>query len=157
MEFVTSIAIPVAAIGSGLMAGVFLTFSSFVMRALGQVPTAAGMEVMKAINVTVINTSFMAGFLGTAALCGLLVIGALLGIIDGGPQLIAGCLLYLVGTFGVTIAFNVPRNDHLDGLETGTSEADAYWQTYQREWTWWNHCRTVCSLLAAGLLTSAIS
>lgn len=156
MEVVTSIAVPVAAIGSGLMAGVFLTFSSFVMRALGQVPSAAGMEVMKAINVTVINGTFMAGFLGTAALCGLLVVGALLGIIDGGLMLMVGCLFYLIGTFGVTIAFNVPRNERLANLSAEAMDGVTYWERYQREWTGWNHCRTLCSLLAAVLLTMAL-
>ena len=58
-----------AAIGCGLVAGIFFAFSSFVMAALGRLPSDHGIAAMNAINVTVINPMFFLAFFGTAALC----------------------------------------------------------------------------------------
>ena len=55
-------------VGAGLIAGVFLAFSSFVMRALARVRPANGAEAMQQINVTVINPVFLGTFMGAAAL-----------------------------------------------------------------------------------------
>src|SRR5262250_333720 len=62
-----------AAIGSGIVAGVFFAFSSFVMAALGRISPAQAVAAMNSINVTVINPSFMTAFVGTGVLC--LVVG----------------------------------------------------------------------------------
>ncbi len=100
-----------AAVGSGLVAGIFYAFSSFVMGALGRVPPAHGIEAMQAINVVVINRSFMLAFFGTAILCCALLVAAYLRWNEGsGKLLLLGSLFYLVGTIGVTMAFNVPLN-----------------------------------------------
>src|SRR3990170_8079562 len=64
--FVTTFA---AAVGSGVVGGIFYAFSSFVMAALGRLAPAQGADAMKAINVTVINPVFMLAFLGTAIVC----------------------------------------------------------------------------------------
>ena len=44
---------------------------------------------------------------------------------------------------------NVPRNDALLKLDPGTAEAAAYWPSYVREWTMWNHVRMVASAASA--------
>jgi len=49
----------VAALGSGLMAGAFFAFSTFVMKALARLPAAAGIAAMQWINVAVINPLFL--------------------------------------------------------------------------------------------------
>src|SRR3981081_1077061 len=88
-----------SALGSGLMAGVFFAFSTFVMKALARLPAAQGIAAMQSINVAVINPLFMTAFLGTAAGCVLLVVSALMsGRRPGVVYLLAGALLYLVGT-----------------------------------------------------------
>jgi uncharacterized membrane protein len=55
-----------SALGSGLMAGVFFAFSTFVMRALARRPFAEGIEAMQEINRTVLNPWFLGVFFGTA-------------------------------------------------------------------------------------------
>jgi len=67
-----------AAIGSGLIAGVFFAFSSFVMPALRRLPAAQGVAAMQSINIMVLNPMFLGVFLGTAIGCLLLVVIALL-------------------------------------------------------------------------------
>ncbi|MDP1910032.1 MAG: hypothetical protein Q8K85_17170, partial [Hyphomicrobium sp.] len=49
-----------AALGSGIVAGIFFAFSTFIMQALGRVAPAAGIAAMQAINITVINPLFFA-------------------------------------------------------------------------------------------------
>jgi uncharacterized membrane protein len=57
----------VAALGCGLIAGVFFAFSTFVMSALARLQPAQGIAAFQAINITVYNPWFMGTFLGTAA------------------------------------------------------------------------------------------
>jgi uncharacterized membrane protein len=106
----------VAALSCALVAGIFFAFSNFVMRALFRVP--GGMAAMQAINVTVLNPLFLALFFGTAAACALLAV-----LSWNRPLAIGGALLYLLGTFGVTIVFNVPRNKALARLDAADSVA----------------------------------
>src|SRR5947199_3675360 len=66
----------VAALGSGLVAGIFFAFSNFVMKALGCVPPAQGIAAMQSINVVVLNRWFFAVFFGSAVFCLVLPIGS---------------------------------------------------------------------------------
>jgi uncharacterized membrane protein len=67
----------VAALGCGLMAGVFFAFSAFVMKALSRLPPAEGIAAMQCINVAVINPLFLGVFIGTGATCVVVMIIAL--------------------------------------------------------------------------------
>ncbi|MFJ7333906.1 DUF1772 domain-containing protein [Streptomyces sp. NPDC101116] len=137
-------------LGTGLVAGVFCGFSTFVMRGLGMLPPAQGVAAMKAINVAAVTPPFMLVFLGSAALCAVIaVVTFVLWPDEGTVELLVGSALYLFGSFGLTMVANVPRNDELAGLDPDTPEAAAYWQVYLREWTLWNHVRTVASAGAA--------
>ncbi|QWB26312.1 MULTISPECIES: DUF1772 domain-containing protein [Streptomyces] len=137
-------------LGTGLVAGVFCGFSTFVMRGLATLPPAQGVAAMNAINVAAVTPPFMVVFLGSAVLCAVIaVVTFVLWPEEGTVELLVGSALYLVGSFGLTMVANVPRNDALAKLEPGTSEAAAYWPAYVREWTMWNHVRTVASAGAA--------
>lgn len=63
----------------------------------------------------------------------------------------------MIGSFGVTAAFNVPRNERLAPLAPDSAEAADYWPRYVREWLWWNHVRTVASLAAAACAAAALA
>ena len=92
------------------MAGTFFAFSTFVMRALARLPPAQGIAAMQSINIVVINPLFMAGFIGTAAVSVALAAASLVRWGDSAEAYaLAGSLLYVVGTFGVTIAFKATR------------------------------------------------
>jgi uncharacterized membrane protein len=133
-------------LGTGLVAGVFCGFSTFVMRGLAALPPAQGVAAMNAINVTAVMPAFMLVFVGSAVLCAVLaVVTFVLWPDDGRVELLVGSALYLFGSFGVTMVANVPRNDALLKLDPGTPEAAAYWPSYIREWTFWNHVRMVAS------------
>ncbi len=148
--------VPVTALGCAVVGGVFFAFSTFVMKALGGLPPAQGMAAMQSINVTVINPLFMSAFLGTA-LASLLVIGLSLPAWNrpGVIWCILGGALYIIGTFGVTMAFNVPRNNALAALDPASAGAAKLWADYLTGWTAWNHVRIIASLAAAGTLIIA--
>jgi len=147
-----------AALGCGLMAGLFFAFSSFVMNALGRIPASAGIAAMQSINVTVLNPVFLTVFLGAAALSLLLACFALLRWQHpGSAWLLAGAVLYLAGGFLVTAACNVPLNNKLAGLDPLNPQSLSFWREYVARWSAWNHVRTVACLLAAAAFSMGLS
>lgn len=124
-----------SAVGCGLVAGIFFTFSTFVMRALAQLKPDKGIAAMQAIDITVINPWFMTAFLGTGVACLFLAIASLLNWhFPDAAYLLIGSLFYLFSTVGVTIAFNVPLNDALAIVKAESIEG-ALWATYLTDWT----------------------
>nr|WP_230843712.1 anthrone oxygenase family protein [Gloeobacter morelensis] len=146
-----------SALGCGLIAGVFFAFSAFVMNTLARLRPAQGIAAMQSINITVINPLFVMAFFGTAAACMLLAVFALLGWHQpGAGYVLTGSLLYLVGTFLVTIVFNVPLNEALAVVEPGSTAGESLWAKYFANWTLWNHIRTAAALAATAALTIAL-
>ncbi len=146
-----------AALGCGLVGGMFFAFSTFIMKALNRLPPAQGIAAMQSINVTVINPLFMTAFFGTAAACAILTISSLLSWHRAGNTfLLVGCLLYLFGSILVTFAFNVPRNDALAAVDPASAEGARLWAGYVPGWTVWNHVRTAAALAAAAALSIAL-
>ena len=71
-------------------------------------------------------------------------------------HLLAGALLYLAGSFLVTIVFNVPRNDALAAVDPSSAAGTTLWASYLTAWTAWNHVRTAAALAAAAALSIAL-
>lgn len=148
----------VAALGCGLVAGVFFAFSTFVMPAFARLQPPQGIAAMQSINITAINPLFMIALLGTAFACLFLVVSVLFKWHQPSAlHLLAGSLLYLVGAIGVTIAFNVPLNYDLAIVKPDSSEGATLWATYLTDWTFWNHVRTIAAIAAAALFTISLS
>jgi uncharacterized membrane protein len=146
-----------AALGSGLMAGLFFIFSVTVMDALGRLPPAQGIAAMQSINVVILNPIFFAVFFGTAALCLVLAVWSVLAWqAPGSAWLLVGSILYVVGAIVVTMAFNVPMNDTLAAIDPASGEGARVWAGYLTGWTRWNHVRTVACLAATAALIMAL-
>ncbi len=139
-------------LGSATIGGVFFAFSTFVMRALRRLPAAQGMGAMQSINIAVINPIFLGVFMGTGAICLMLAVASWFGPHAGALARTLAAALYLVGSVGVTMAFNVPLNNQLASLDLAAPDAEERWSRYVMAWTRWNHVRTVASVAAAGLL-----
>jgi uncharacterized membrane protein len=147
----------VAALGCGVVAGVFFAFSAFVMKALGGLPAERAVDAMQKINAAAPTLAFMVVLFGTALACGVLVLWALFA--GGGPStgyLLVGGSLYLVFAIGLTVFYHVPRNRALDGVEPGAAEAESRWSGYLAGWTAWNHLRFVGALAASASLVIAL-
>lgn len=146
-----------AAIGCGLVAGVFFAFSTFVMPALARLHPAQGIAAMQSINITAINPLFMFAIFGTAAICCFLSIASCFKWHSPDTAyLLISSLLYLVGAVGVTIAFNVPLNDALAATKPDSSEGATLWTKYLSQWTAWNHIRTIAALVSATLFSISL-
>ncbi|WP_207483462.1 anthrone oxygenase family protein [Arenibaculum pallidiluteum] len=144
------------AIGCGLLGGLYFAFSAFIMTALGRIESGHGMAAMNAINTAILHSSFLPLFYGTT-LAGLVLAATAAFTWDeaGAPAMLAGGLIHALGMFAVTIAFNVPLNNALaSGDPAG---AGPLWQRYLREWTAWNHVRTVSCTVACALFILAIA
>jgi uncharacterized membrane protein len=138
-----------AAIGSGIVAGIFFAFSSFVMSGLARLAPAEGIRAMNAINVTAVTPMFMTALFGTAAMCVALLVRSIFtwNRADAAWTLSAS-VLYIACTIVVTIAFNVPRNNALAAVDPASEAGAALWSNYLVTWTAWNHVRTVGAALA---------
>ena len=153
-----NLAMLVSALGCGLMAGFFFAFSICVMRALGAIAPERGISAMQSINVVVINPWFLTPFFGMALLSVLLIIVAGIRWQEPSAAYIAvGSLLYFLGTFLVTIFFNVPRNNALAAVEDKSTEGAAIWEDYLVTWTKWNHVRTIAALAGGAAFTIALT
>ncbi|MFB3046143.1 MAG: DUF1772 domain-containing protein [Acidiferrobacterales bacterium] len=151
------LAVLVSALGCGLMAGFFFAFSVLVMKALGAIQPAHGISAMQSINVAVINPWFLTPFLGMVVLSVLLSIAAVLRWHEpGAGYVVAGGLFYFLGTFLVTMLFNVPRNNALAAVAATSTEGAALWADYLIAWTKWNHVRTIAALAGAASFTIAL-
>lgn len=146
-----------AALTCGLVGGVFYAFSTFVMKALGRIPAEAGIAAMQTINITVITPLFLGPFLLAAVACLAFMAAALLRWHGTDSLLLlGGGALYLLGCFGVTFAFNIPRNNRLAPLVPADPASATYWAEYLSSWTFWNSVRTAAALGATALLIIAL-
>ena len=147
----------VNALGAGVIACYFFAFSIVLMKALAQQPPAHGIAAMQSINIVVINPMFFTAFFGTAVTCVALAVSTFLRWQrPGAAYLLAGSLLYLVGTILVTILFNVPRNNALAAVDPTSQEGVNLWANYLSSWTAWNHVRTIAALAAAASFTMVL-
>ena len=147
----------VAVLGCALVAGVFFAFSAFVMKALARLPANEGIAAMQSINVAILNPLFLTVFFGTAAGCALVMVAALLRWqTPGSGYLLFGGAVYLIGSFLVTMLFNVPRNNALAAVAPTSAEGAALWADYIVAWTQWNHVRTIAAFAAAAAFTIAL-
>ena len=125
-----------AALGSGVAAGVFFAFSAFVMKALDQLPAPQAIAAMQAINAAAPTPAFMAVLLGTALACGALILSS--AFVWGEPSalyLLAGGALYLICAIGPTAVYHVPRNEALAKVEPRGAGAEDRWSRYFAGWT----------------------
>ncbi|MEM1213227.1 MAG: anthrone oxygenase family protein [Planctomycetota bacterium] len=146
-----------AALAAAMMAGTFFAFSNFIMPGLKRAAPAHGIEAMQQINITVMNPGAMGFFIGGAVLGVALI--ALAGYHHDHPAatfILAGALLYTLGTFVVTAAGNVPLNEALAKHDANSPEALSLWQRYLPVWTRWNTLRTLAATAATACYVVAL-
>ncbi len=151
-----ALALLVAAL-CALATGSLFAFSTFVMPALSRLPAAQAISAMQSINIAVINPLFMGAFMGAAALFLVLVLGEWRSLAQPhGTLILIAAVLYIGGTIGITMAFNVPLNNGLATADAGSAGADAIWSAYYASWQIWNHIRTLTGTLALATLILAM-
>lgn len=144
------------AIACGMMAGLYFAFSTFIMRSLAAIPGPEGIHAMQSINRVILKSPFMALFFGTTlASLALAIWGVTRWGQPGSMALVIGGLVYVVGHFAFTAAFNVPLNDALEAVDPSTMEAARVWADYLKRWVMWNHVRMFACLASCGLFLGA--
>jgi uncharacterized membrane protein len=144
---------------TGIMAGVYFTFSVFVMKSLNELPALQAAQAMNKINDVIVNTLFLPVFFGsTLWYAGLIVWAFADWQSDGRSMLmVIAALIYIVGMFVVTAFGNVPMNNKLQYSAHSDIELIEYWQQYQHSWTQLNHLRTLSCITSCALLVIALT
>jgi uncharacterized membrane protein len=158
----TSLALALTAVTlalAGAMAGFFYAYSMSVMWALDAVDPKAAIATMQSINIVVRNAIFFPAFFGTPVVA--LVAAGLWWKLGAGQVallLALAAIVYLAGTFLVTIVANVPMNEALAiaTIPTDPETARTLWRNYSGPWTLWNHVRTVASFASLLLVGWAL-
>lgn len=146
-----------AAIGCALMAGVYFSFSAFIMTAFARIAPPSGIAAMNAINEVILKSLFMPLFVATTLAAAILIgVGLLRWNDPSSEAMIFGGTIYVIGMFLVTMVFNMPLNNALAAVEKASLEAEQVWSRHLIVWTRWNHVRTIASTAAAAAFIIAL-
>jgi uncharacterized membrane protein len=147
----------VLAVLTGVMAGIYFTFSVFLIKAMNELPALQAAQAMNKINDVIVNTLFLPIFFGSTLWYAGLVISAFADWQGQSSVLqIIAAAVYVVGMFVVTAFGNVPLNNRLKELENDDENLATYWHKYQGTWIRLNHIRTISCILALVILTIPI-
>jgi uncharacterized membrane protein len=142
---------------TALMAGLFYAWSCSVMLGFARLSDKEFVSAMQATNRAIQNPIFFIAFFGAPIL---LPLSAFLhyGQSTRFSLLLAATIIYIIGTFGVTIFGNVPLNNTLDrfNLESATEEETAQQRAnFEGRWNNLNTIRTVSSTLVVIFVVTA--
>lgn len=148
-----------AIVTTGLITGVFYTFSVAINPGLSALSDANYIAAMNSIIKVIQNPAFFFSFLGAAVF---LPLAAYQYKDDSkSPKyklLMMASLLYIVGGFGVTMGANIPLNDKLSTVNVqGASAAElaSARDNYEGAWDKWHMVRTVASSVALVMVAIA--
>ena len=137
---------------TGLMAGLFFSYSCSVVAGLGGLPDQEYLAAMQSINKAIQNPAFFIIFFGTLLL---LPLSTYLNYSQPTSKtfwfLLAGTILYIVAVFGTTVIGNIPLNNSLDKfkLYNATKEAISSQRImFENRWNKLNNIRTIASILS---------
>lgn len=134
----------------GLIAGLYYGYVCSVNGALGTLTDSEYVKTMQAINIAIQNPVFYLSFFGTLILLPLATWVNYQGSIS--PKfiflLVAG-VLYIFGSFGVTVAGNVPLNDALANIDVNIASIDKIKGArinFQQRWNLFHNIRTMATI-----------
>lgn len=144
---------------TALLAGVFVGYAISVNWALGKLTDREYVRAMQQINIVIQNPLFFLIFMGPVPL---LPIVAYISHGAGNPLLfalvLAATIIYIVGSFVLTVVGNVPYNEKLARLrvdDASSGEVAQARHSYEKPWNAMHAVRTIASVVAAVLLVVA--
>ena len=142
-----------AAVTSGLVAGVCFTFASFALRAFEALGARRAIAAMQSINAEILRSTTMPIWIGT------LLVGAVgAWLAEERLPAVVGVALYATGALVITRRGNIPLNEALDRVDpeaVGEAEAVRAWADYRARWSRWNAWRTAACALASAAFAYA--
>lgn len=149
-----AISLVVAAISTGLLAGVYYAYASSVMLAFHQLDDRTFVDVMNRINTVIVNPVFMLSFLGSVAFT---VLAAALHLrADQRTVLwwILGALALNIISFLISSGGNIPLNNTLANVHAG--DFASVRTHFEAPWVRLNIMRALANTGALGLLAWAL-
>ena len=144
-------------VGAAVSGGAFFAFSNFVMPALAKLQPGDGAAAMQAINVAAPTPTFVAA-IASAGLFGMPVVVTNLDRLDeAAVRYVAVGAVLSIGSFLITVAGNVPRNNAHDAIDADSPTGQSYWGHYLRSWTRLNTLHTLTSLASVATYAMALS
>jgi uncharacterized membrane protein len=142
---------------TALMAGLFFAWSCSVMLGFARLSNREFVAAMQATNRAIQNAVFFAAFFGAPIF---LLISTFWFYGEGQRfiLLLAASLIYLSGTFGVTVFGNVPLNNALDRFNLASASEEEIAQAranFENRWNNLNTIRTVSSTVSLILVVIA--
>lgn len=137
---------------TGLMAGVFFTWSNAVKPGLGLLEDIIYLTAFQSMNRVILNPSFYLLF--ALPILSLWASTFLMYSSLSKPifmLILVASVIYSVGAFGVTVAGNIPLNEQLDAVnlsKISAQEAQQLRQLIEVKWNVFNWIRTVSSTVA---------
>ena len=141
---------------TGLMAGIFFTWSNAVKPGIGKLSDIEYLRAFQSMNRVILNNTFKLIFIG-AVLATALVPFFYFHLYPSNIFwfLVSAFIVYWVGAFGITVFGNIPLNEILDKttLETlSLEELKSLRTSIELRWNNLNLLRTISSLLTFSLL-----
>lgn len=140
---------------TALLAGVFFGYSISVNGALHKLKDVEYIRAMQAINIVIQNPLFFLTFMGPVVL---LPIATFMLKGDSSTQfalLLAASVIYIFGSFILTVAGNVPMNEKLAKFDvSGATAGDitAAREQFEKPWNRLHNIRTLASVVATVLI-----
>jgi len=157
---IETIILVLAILSTGLMAGIFFTWTNAVTPGIGKLNDMEYLRALQSMNRVILNTSFRIIFIGAVITVALVPIcyyklfpNYLFWVF------IAAFTLYWIGAFGVTFLGNIPLNKMLDNtnIETISIENVKILRlTIETKWNNLNLIRTITSCLSFFLLVISL-
>ena len=149
-----------AILSTGLMAGIFFTWSNAVKPGLGKLSDIEYLRALQSMNRVILNNAFRIIFLGAIIAVALLPVF----YFNLYPKnifwlFVFTLLIYWIGVFGVTVSGNIPLNEILDktNLESITlEEIKTLRKSVELRWNNYNLIRTISSFMAFLLLVLSL-
>ena len=150
----------ITATTTGLIAGLLYAYSCSVNAGLGKLSNEGYIAAMQSINREIQNPLFFISFMGTLLL---LPISAWLHYKSGDTTafyfLLAASVIYIFGTFAVTMIGNVPLNNSLEKFDLKNATANEIAKQralFEVQWNRLHSIRTVAAVSAFVLVIVAI-
>ncbi len=141
---IQNILLVITVTSAGLIAGLFYGYSCSVNAGLGKLSDSAYLSAMQSINREILNPVFFTSFVGTVLL---LPISTWLHYKSGVSTtfwlLLISSLVYAAGTFGVTMAGNVPLNEALDKFNIDSANIESLAKQRENFEMSWNRLHTI--------------
>ena len=145
---------------TGLMAGIFFTWSNAVKPGIGQLSDRDYLTALQSMNRVILNVPFYILFWGAVALSPLVVYFM---VETASVQvliiLLAATIVYWIGAFLMTLWGNVPLNHLVDRVELSqmhTGELRELRATVEQRWNLFNLIRTLSAIASLVLLLLAV-